>query len=68
MSVKINNAVLHAVVLGVLGLIFLFAGGYIISVPGAPGRGSGIGSVLVILGLIMLVIAALRYSRGKRTK
>jgi hypothetical protein len=52
---------MHAIVLAVLGIILVIIGEAIINIPGAPGRGSGIGTLSVVTGIILLVIAALRY-------
>jgi hypothetical protein len=46
--------------LSVLGIIFLIVGICIVTIHGAPLRGSGAGTFLIIIGFIMLVIAALR--------
>ena len=52
---------LHAILLGVLGIISAIVGLYIINVRGAPLRGSGAGTLLVLLGVVLLVIALLRF-------
>jgi Mg2+ and Co2+ transporter CorA len=56
-----NNRNMHAIFLGVLGIIFVIVGEYIINVHGAPLRGSGAGTLLVLLGVILLIIAVLRF-------
>jgi hypothetical protein len=56
-----NSRNMHAIILGVLGIIIVLVGTYIITVHGAPLRGSGAGTLLVVLGVIMLVIAFLRF-------
>jgi Mg2+ and Co2+ transporter CorA len=56
-----NNRNMHAIILGVLGIILLIVGAYIITVHGAPLRGSGAGTLLFLLGVVLLIIAALRY-------
>jgi hypothetical protein len=53
-----NNG--RAIILGVAGIILFVLGILIVSVRGAPLRGSGAGTILIILGLVLLVIAALR--------
>jgi hypothetical protein len=55
-----NSRNMHAIILGVLGIIFVILGTYIITVHGAPLRGSGAGTLSVILGVILLIIAFLR--------
>jgi uncharacterized membrane protein len=60
-----NNSNMHAILLIIIGIILLIAGVVIISVPGAPMRGSGIGTVSVLAGVLLLFIALLRF-RAKR--
>ena len=62
-----TNPKMHATILAVLGIILVIAGAYIIDVPGAPLRGSGAGTLFLLLGVVLLVIAALRvfYKRPK---
>lgn len=52
---------MHAIVLAVLGIIFVIIGQNIINVHGAPLRGSGAGTLIFILGGILLIIAVLRF-------
>jgi len=52
---------MHAIILGVLGIILLIVGLAIITIHGAPLRGSGFGTIFSVLGALMLVIAALRF-------
>ena len=52
---------MHAIILAVLGILLVIIGEAIINIPGAPMRGSGIGTLSVVIGIILLVIAALRY-------
>jgi hypothetical protein len=56
-----NSRNMHAIILGVLGIIFVIVGTYIITVHGAPLRGSGAGTLSVVLGVILLIIAVLRF-------
>jgi hypothetical protein len=51
---------MHAMVLSVIGIILFILGILIVSIHGAPLRGSGAGTALIILGIVLLVIAALR--------
>jgi hypothetical protein len=53
-----NNG--RAIILGIAGVILFVLGILIVSVRGAPLRGSGAGTILIILGLILLVIAGIR--------
>jgi membrane-bound ClpP family serine protease len=52
---------MHAVILLLLGAILMIAGLYIITVPGAPMRGSGIGTISLVLGVVVLLISFLRF-------
>jgi hypothetical protein len=50
----------HAVTLSFLGIIFFIIGICIVTIHGAPLRGSGAGTFLIVTGIVMLVIAGLR--------
>ena len=52
---------MHATILAVLGIILVIVGAYIVATPGAPLRGSGVGTASIILGVILLFIAVIRY-------
>jgi uncharacterized membrane protein HdeD (DUF308 family) len=52
---------MHATILAILGIILAIVGAYIIYTPGAPMRGSGIGTALLVAGVILLIIAFLRF-------
>jgi hypothetical protein len=60
-----NNRNMHAIILSVIGILLMIVGAAIISIPGAPMRGSGIGTISVLVGVVLLVIALLRF-RAKR--
>jgi len=53
-----NNT--RAIILGIIGLILFILGILIVSIHGAPLRGSGAGTILIVIGAVLLVIAALR--------
>jgi hypothetical protein len=53
----------HAMILAVLGVIAFIAGVAIATVPGTHLRGSGLGTVLILAGLVLLVISYLRFTR-----
>ena len=52
---------MHATILAVLGIILVIIGEAIINIHGAPMRGSGLGTLLVVAGVILLIIAVLRF-------
>jgi hypothetical protein len=52
---------MHAIILGVLGILLVIVGEAIINIRGMPFRGSGLGTLAVIAGVILLIIAALRF-------
>ena len=52
---------LHVMALGVLGIVLLIVGAAIVITPGAPMRGSGIGTLAILAGVVLLVTAGLRY-------
>ena len=56
-----NNRNMHAIILGVLGIILAIVGLSIITIHGAPLRGSGFGTIFTVLGFLMLIIAFLRF-------
>ena len=56
-----NKRNMHAIILGVLGIILVITGEAIINIRGMPFRGSGLGTLLTIAGILMLIIAALRF-------
>ena len=62
-----GNPNTHANVLLVIGIILFILGILIVAIPGAPLRGSGVGTGAIILGVILLVIAFFRF-RSKRAK
>ena len=57
-----NSRNMHAIILSVIGILLVIVGVAIITVRGMPFRGSGLGTAATILGVILLVIAFLRFS------
>jgi uncharacterized membrane protein len=55
-----SNRNMHAVILAVIGIILFILGILIVSIHGAPLRGSGVGTIAIIAGVVLLVIAGLR--------
>jgi hypothetical protein len=41
----------------------VIVGGAIVAIPHAPMRGSGVGTALIVLGLVLFFIAYLRFTR-----
>jgi hypothetical protein len=60
-AITVNNRNMHAIILAVIGVILVIVGAAIITIPGAPMRGSGIGTISLLAGVALLVIAALRF-------
>ncbi len=56
-----SNRNMHAIILSVLGIILAIVGLSIITIHGAPLRGSGFGTIFTVLGFLLLVIAFLRF-------
>ncbi len=58
---------MHAIILSVIGIILLIAGVAVATIRGTHLRGSGLGTILIVIGVVLLVIAALRiyYKRAK---
>jgi len=50
----------------VIGIIVLIVGAAIVTIRGAPFRGSGLGTLLVIVGIVLLLVAAWRYTRSSK--
>jgi hypothetical protein len=55
----------HAIILSVIGIILLIVGIAIVTIHGNPLRGSGLGTAAIILGVIVLIIAAVRFYRKR---
>ena len=54
----------HATVLGILGVIFVIIGACIAIIHN-PLRGSGLGTICIVIGVVLLVIALLRFNKSK---
>jgi len=61
-----NNRNMHGIILGMLGIILVVVGLAIITIHGAPLRGSGFGTIFTVLGFVLLVIAFLRFFYKRR--
>jgi uncharacterized membrane protein YidH (DUF202 family) len=51
------------VAVAVVGIIVFIVGAYIVAVKGAPFRGSGLGTVLLVVGVVPLLVAAWIYTQ-----
>ena len=58
---KSDSRNVHAVILAVLGFIALIAGVAVATVKGTHLRGSGLGTILIVVGVVLLIIAILRF-------
>jgi hypothetical protein len=56
-----NSRNMHAIILGVLGIILVIFGEMIVNISGFPLRGSGAGTLVVVAGVILLIIALIRF-------
>lgn len=56
-----DNRNMHAIILTVLGIILVIAGVAIVTIPGAPMRGSGLGTISILAGIVLLAIALVRF-------
>jgi uncharacterized membrane protein len=56
-----GNRNIHAILLGVIGLILLIAGAAVATIHSHL-RGSGLGTALVVVGVVLLIIALLRFA------
>jgi hypothetical protein len=54
----------RATILGVLGIIFVIIGGAIAIIHN-PLRGSGLGTIFLVTGVVLLVISILRFNHAK---
>jgi uncharacterized membrane protein len=61
-----NNNKMHAFILTIVGIILLIAGVAIATVHG-PLRGTWLGTISLVIGIVLLVISFLRFS-VKRSK
>jgi uncharacterized membrane protein YidH (DUF202 family) len=57
---------MSVVAVAVIGIVVLIVGAVIVGVKGAPFRGSGLGTVLVVVGIVLLLVAVWRYTRSNK--
>ncbi len=56
-----DNSKMHAIILWILGIIAFIAGVLVATVRGTHLRGSGLGTILIVIGVVLLIIGFLRY-------
>jgi hypothetical protein len=61
-----NKRNMHAILLSVIGILLVIVGVAVITVHGAPLRGSGFGTAAAVLGFLLLFIAFLRFSYRRK--
>ncbi|HYC11332.1 MAG TPA: hypothetical protein VEC02_01545 [Nitrososphaerales archaeon] len=49
-----------------IGVIIAVVGAATVTIRGAPFRGPGLGTVLLVVGIVLLLVAALRYTRSSK--
>ena len=54
---------MSAAVVAVIGIIIAIVGAAIITIPHAPLRGSGLGTVLLVIGIVLLLVGGWRYTQ-----
>jgi uncharacterized membrane protein len=57
---------MSVIAVAVIGIIVLVVGAAIVTVRGAPFRGSGLGTVLLVVGIVLLLVAGWRYTRSSK--
>lgn len=57
---KTDNRNMHGILLGILGFIALIIGVAIVAIKHMPFRGSGLGTILILIGVVLLLIGGLR--------
>jgi len=57
---------MNVVAVAVIGIIVFIAGAAIATIPGTHLRGSGLGTLLMVVGIVLLLVAGWRYTQGKK--
>jgi len=57
---------MSVVAVAVIGIIVFIVGVAIITIRGAPFRGSGLGTLLAVVGVVLLLVAGWRYTRSSK--
>jgi hypothetical protein len=50
----------------VIAILFLIAGAAIATIPGTGLRGSGLGTVLLVIGILLLLVAVWRFTQSSK--
>ena len=58
---KAKTSYMHAIILWVVGIIVLIAGVAVATVKGTHLRCSGLGTILIVIGVVALLIGFLRF-------
>jgi uncharacterized membrane protein (DUF373 family) len=53
-------------VVAVIGILFVIAGAAIATIPGTGLRGSGLGTILLVIGIVLLLVAVWRFTQRSR--
>jgi len=59
--VKAKPSNTHAIILWIVGIILLIAGIAVATVHGTHLRGTGLGTILIVIGVVAFIIGLLRY-------
>ena len=57
---------MSVVAVAVIGVIIFVVGALIITVRGAPFRGSGLGTLLAVVGIVLILVAGWRYAGSRK--
>ena len=60
-QVKVKTSKTHAIILWIVGIIALIAGVAVATVHGTHLRGSGLGTILIVIGVVVFIIGLLRF-------
>jgi hypothetical protein len=54
---------MNVTVVAVIGLLAVIAGAAIATIPGTGLRGSGLGTILLVIGIVLLLVSVWRYTQ-----
>ncbi len=57
---KSSNSSMHGIVLAIIGILVLIIGVAIVAIKHMPFRGSGLGTVAIVIGVVLLLVGGLR--------